>query len=165
MIQGWFNGWLDCIVGRPMAMVLLAEVMQVKSQGALEHVVIVIVRIPTWHPSPSQFYHQHMSFIASTKCPGNMSITPILFRCSLSPIHSTALSHSPSPTSQSNAHHHRENLSPRQPPLKNGPLMVAAEVYGSRRTKQSRSHQRSAPRLQTAPDRLALGSCNDGLAV
>lgn len=62
MIQGWFNGWLDCIVGRPMAMVLLAEVMQVKSQGALEHVVIVIVRIPT-HGSPLL-----PSFIIST-CP------------------------------------------------------------------------------------------------
>ena len=113
MIQGWFDGWLDCIVGRPMAMVLLAEPCNKASEiprctGACRD--SHRTDSYTWQPSPSQLHHQHMSFIASTKCSGNISITPILFRC---------LS---SPTSYSNAHYPRENLSPRQPPLNNGPL-------------------------------------------
>lgn len=116
---------MACIVGRPMAMVLLAEPCNKASEiprctGAFRD--SHRMDSYTWQPSPSQLHHQHMSFIASTKCSRNISITPILFRCLSSPIHSTPLSYSLSPTSYSNAHYPRENLSPRQPPLNNGAL-------------------------------------------
>ena len=134
-----------------------------KSQGALGHVVIVIVRIPIpGSPLLPSFIISTCPSLHQRSVPGTYLSRPfssvaypppfILLPC-----------HIPSPQ----PHIAMRTTTARTYLLANlrlttDPSMVAAEVYGSRRTKQSRSRQRSAPRLQTAPDRLALGSCNDG---